>query len=243
MTKKISKLEKKGDCKEKPIIRLDDVWKIYTMGEFEVPALRGLTLEILPCEFVALTGPSGSGKSTAMNMVGCLDVPTRGHIYLEDRDIAEMDESDLAHIRGQKIGFIFQQFNLIHNLSALENVSLPMMFQDMSSGQRQDRAEELLGLVGLENRMYHKPNELSGGQQQRVAIARALANDPKVILADEPTGNLDTTTGDEVLDLLKDLHQRENKTIIMVTHDLKLASKADREIKIQDGKVINGGKK
>jgi len=240
--KKASLQGGKEVCTDEPIIKLDDVWKVYTMGDIEVPALRGLTLDIFPCEFVAITGPSGSGKSTAMNMVGCLDVPTRGHIYLEGRDIAEMDESDLAQIRGQKIGFIFQQFNLIHNISALENVMLPMMFQEGSATEREDRARDLLEEVDLSDRMHHKPKELSGGQQQRVAIARALANDPKVILADEPTGNLDSKTSEEVMDLLKRLHSKENKTIIMVTHDLMLAAKAGREIKIMDGKVMNGGK-
>ena len=230
----------KGKCVKgtKPIIKLEDVWKVYRMGDVEVPALRGLSLEIMPCEFVSIIGPSGSGKSTAMNMVGCLDVPTKGHIYLEGNDIAEMDESDLAQIRGQKIGFIFQQFNLIHNISALENVMLPMMFQQTSAAQRQDRAHKLLDEVGLGDRMHHKPSELSGGQQQRVAIARSLANDPKVILADEPTGNLDSKTGEEVIELLRDLHNKEHKTIIMVTHDMKLSKAAEREIRIKDGKVI-----
>ncbi|MBU0762243.1 MAG: ABC transporter ATP-binding protein [Candidatus Altiarchaeota archaeon] len=212
------------------------------MGEVEVPALRGLSLEILPCEFVAITGPSGSGKSTAMNMVGCLDVPTEGDIFLDGRNIAELEESDLAQIRGRKIGFVFQQFNLINNLTALENVMLPMMFQDTSGYERYERGVKLMEEVDLGERMHHKPTELSGGQQQRVAIARALANDPKVILADEPTGNLDSKTGDEVMALLKRLHNDEDKTIVMVTHDLKLSKKADREIRIMDGKV-EGGKK
>ena len=231
----------KVKCTKDPIIRLNDVWKIYRMGDVEVPALRGMSLEIMPCEFVAITGPSGSGKSTAMNMVGCLDVPTRGSIYLEGEDIADMQESDLAQIRGQKIGFIFQKFNLIQNLTAIENVMLPMIFQDIQAYDRRKRADELLNIVDLGDRMYHRPGELSGGQQQRVAIARALANDPKVILADEPTGNLDSKTGEDVLSLLETLHKKENKTIIMVTHDLKLASRAQREIRIKDGKVINGG--
>ncbi len=233
---------KEATCNGEAIIELQDVWKIYKMGEVEVPALRGLTLKVYPCEFVSITGPSGSGKSTAMNMVGCLDVPTKGHIFLERRDIAEMEESDLAQIRGKKIGFVFQQFNLIPNLTALENVMLPMMFQDMPVYDREKRGKMLMEAVGLGDRMEHKPTELSGGQQQRVAIARSLANDPDVVLADEPTGNLDTKTGEEVLDLLKKLHREENKTIIMVTHDLKLSKKAEREIKIRDGKVVEGGK-
>jgi putative ABC transport system ATP-binding protein len=236
-----SKLDSGNVCNREAIISLDDVWKIYRMGRVEVPALRGLSLEIMPCEFVSITGPSGSGKSTAMNMVGCLDIPTSGRIFLDGRNIADLDESDLAQIRGKKIGFIFQQFNLINNLSALENVMLPMMFQDTNGYERQDRAEKLLKEVGLGDRMDHKPSELSGGQQQRVAIARSLANDPKVILADEPTGNLDSKTGEEVLELLKRLHMEENKTIVMVTHDLKLSKRADREIMIKDGKVVKGG--
>ncbi|MFC2162037.1 ABC transporter ATP-binding protein [Candidatus Altiarchaeota archaeon] len=238
----LSKAGKEDKCSKDPIIRLEDVWKIYTMGEIEVPALRGLTMEVYPCEFVAIMGPSGSGKSTAMNMVGCLDVPTRGHIYLDDKDIAEMDESDLAQVRGRKIGFIFQQFNLITNLSALENVAMPMIFQNRPAYERRERAAELLGMVGLGDRMHHKPTELSGGQQQRVAIARALGNDPNVVLADEPTGNLDSQSGKEIMELLQRLHEEENKTIIMVTHDNKLAEFAGRIIRIKDGKVYEGGK-
>ncbi len=239
-------MEKKNNlkadaCPSKPIIRLVDVWKIYKMGEVEVPALRGLTLDIFPCEFVAIMGPSGSGKSTSMNMVGCLDIPTKGQIYLDDKDIAEMDESHLAQIRGRKIGFVFQQFNLIHSLTAMDNVMMPMMFQDVPSYEREQRARRLLEMVGLGKRMNHKPAELSGGEQQRVAIARALANDPPVILADEPTGNLDSKRGEEIMALLQTLHERENKTIIMVTHDGKLSKYADRIINIRDGKVVEGG--
>ena len=221
--KKQDKNDGNPHCGKDPVIRLNGVWKIYKMGEVEVPALRGLTMDIFPCEFVAIMGPSGSGKSTAMNMVGCLDVPTRGQILLEDKDIAELEESDLAQIRGKKIGFIFQQFNLITNLTALENVAMPMIFQNTPAYERTRQATRLLGLVGLGDRMYHRPTELSGGQQQRVAIARSLANDPDVVLADEPTGNLDSTSGKEIMDLLTQLHKEENKTIIMVTHDNNLA--------------------
>jgi putative ABC transport system ATP-binding protein len=236
--------EKKGDdisCDRKPIIQLVDVWKVYKMGEVEVPALRGLTLEIYPCEFVAIMGPSGSGKSTSMNMVGCLDVPSKGHIFLDGKDIAELEESSLAQIRGRKIGFVFQQFNLIPNLSALENVMMPMMFQDIPTYEREVRAKRLLDLVGLGKRVGHRPTELSGGEQQRVAIARALANDPPVLLADEPTGNLDSKRGEEIMNLLRTLHETEKKTIIMVTHDGKLSKYADRIINIRDGKVVEGG--
>jgi len=228
-------------CDGGPIIQLIDVWKVYKMGEVEVPALRGLSLEVYPCEFVSIMGPSGSGKSTSMNMVGCLDIPTRGRIYLDGKDIAELDESHLAQIRGRKIGFVFQQFNLISNLTAMENVMMPMMFQDTPTYEREERAMRLLSTVGLEGRTHHRPTELSGGEQQRVAIARALANDPPVILADEPTGNLDSRRGQEIMELLRTLHEREMKTIIMVTHDEKLSKYADRIIYIKDGKVLEGG--
>src|SRR3989338_712507 len=191
--------------KNSTIIRLENVWKVYHMGKVEVPAVRGLNLEIKRGEFVAIMGPSGSGKSTCVNMVGCLDIPTKGNIYLEHRNIAHLSESDLAQIRGKLIGFIFQQFNLIPTLSALENVMLPMMFQSIPRSERLKRAQRLLEMFELKERMHHRPSELSGGQQQRVAIARSLANDPEVILADEPTGNLDSKTGSIVIDFLKRL--------------------------------------
>jgi putative ABC transport system ATP-binding protein len=224
------------------IIKLDNVWKIYKMGEVEVPALRGINLEVKNGEFLAVMGPSGSGKSTAMNMIGVLDIPTKGSIYLEGQDISKLSESDLAQIRGKKIGFIFQQFNLISTLSAMENVALPMIFQNMPKGERVSRATELLEMVGLGERTHHKPNELSGGQQQRVAIARALINDPEVILADEPTGNLDSTSGHKVLDFLKDLHTKEKKTIVMVTHDADIAKHAQRVEYLYDGQIVKGKK-
>ncbi|MBW2971565.1 ABC transporter ATP-binding protein [Candidatus Woesearchaeota archaeon] len=219
------------------VIKLKDVWKVYQMGAVEVPALRGLNLEIRDGEFVAIMGPSGSGKSTAMNMIGCLDIPTRGMIELDGQDISQLSESDLAQIRGRRIGFIFQQFNLIPTLTALENVMLPMTFQGMPSAERRERATKLLDMVELEDRMHHKPSELSGGQQQRVAIARALANDPEVILADEPTGNLDSKTGNIVMDFLKRLNCDEDKTIIMVTHDEDVAHHAQRIEFLRDGVV------
>jgi len=224
---------------EPAIIKLEDVWKIYHMGEVEVPALRGLNLEIYPGEFVAIMGPSGSGKSTAMNMIGCLDVPTRGHIFLEGQDISRLHESDLAQIRGKKIGFIFQTFNLMPGLTALENVMLPMTFQGIPRHEREMRAEKLLNLVGLSDRINHKPTELSGGQQQRVAIARSLANDPEVILADEPTGNLDTKTGREVMEMLSNLHREEKKVIIMVTHDQDISQYAERILHLRDGRIVS----
>ena len=220
------------------IIKLEEVWKVYQMDDVEVPALRGLNLEIKEKEFVAIMGPSGSGKSTALNMVGCLDTPTKGKILLNSYNIADLDESHLAQIRGKEIGFIFQTFNLIPSLNALENVELPMIFQGIHISAREKRAKELLKQVGLEDRMLHKPTELSGGQRQRVAIARALVNHPRVILADEPTGNLDSISGKEVMNILKDLNEKEKKTIVLITHDAKLAEYSQRIIHLMDGKVV-----
>lgn len=223
---------------KKSIIKLERVWKTYKMGDIEVHALRGMDFEVKEGEFVAVMGPSGSGKSTAVNMIGCLDIPTKGEIFLEGKNIAHLSESDLAQIRGQKIGFIFQQFNLIPTLTAKENVMLPMIFQGISYAKRKQRAEKLLRMVDLGDRMDHKPTELSGGQQQRVAIARSLANDPDVILADEPTGNLDTKTSKLVVGFLCSLHTKEKKTIIMVTHDKDVAKCAERVEHLKDGKII-----
>ncbi len=225
--------------KDNTIIELRDVWKTYKMGEQKVHALRGINLKVKKGEFIAIMGPSGSGKSTAMNMVGCLDVPSKGDIYLSDKNIAHLDESELAQIRGRKIGFIFQKFNLLNTLSAKENVMLPMRFQNRTGEEIKQKADELLELVDLKERMDHKPNELSGGQQQRVAIARSLANDPEVVLADEPTGNLDSATGTKVLDFLKKLHQEKGTTIVMVTHDKKVAEEADRVEYLKDGKIVD----
>ena len=213
------------------------------MGEVKVHALRAVSLDIRQGEFVAIMGPSGSGKSTMVNMVGCLDIPTKGKIYLDGKDISSLSESDLAMVRGKKIGFIFQKFNLIPTLSAIENVALPMIFQAVPRETRLSRAKELLTLVDLGDRMNHKPAELSGGQQQRVAIARSLANDPDVILADEPTGNLDTKTGDTVIEFLKQLNKKEKKTVVMVTHDPHLAKIAQRIILIKDGQIVAPSKK
>ncbi|MFC1728644.1 ABC transporter ATP-binding protein [Nanoarchaeota archaeon] len=222
---------------KKIIIKIEDVWKIYEMGEVKVNAVQGLDLEVKEGEFLVIMGKSGSGKSTTMNMVGCLDIPSKGEIYLDHKNIAHLSESELAKIRGKKIGFIFQQFNLIPTLTALENVMLPMMFQNLSKEKRIKRAKHLLKLVQLEDRMDHKPSELSGGQQQRVAIARSLSNDPDVILADEPTGNLDTKTGDLVLDFLMKLHKKEKKTIVVVTHDEDIIKYADRACILEDGRI------
>ena len=228
---------------KKSIIKLEDVWKIYEMGKVEVKALQGLSLDVKEGEFLAIMGPSGSGKSTAVNMIGCLDVPTKGRIMLDHHDISKLSESDLAQIRGRKIGFIFQQFNLIPTLTALENVALPIVFQSVERETRTKRATELLEIVELGDRMEHKPAELSGGQQQRVAIARALANDPEVILADEPTGNLDSSTGETVMSFLQRLNRKEGKTIILVTHDNNVAKHADRIEFLKDGKVIKSLKR
>ncbi len=223
---------------KKEVIRLKDVAKIYRIGdENTVRAVDGISLEVREGDFVAIMGPSGSGKSTSMNLVGNLDIPTKGDIYLDGQNIAHMEESDLAQIRGKRVGFIFQQFNLIPNLTAKENVMLPMMFQGHSIEERLDRAEKLLMEVDLSDRMDHYPNQLSGGQQQRVAIARALSNDPEVILADEPTGNLDTKTGDKVINFLEKLN-KEGKTIIMVTHDTDLVKHADIVYWLKDGKIV-----
>ena len=221
----------------KSIIKLDNVWKIYQMGEVEVPALRGVDLEISKGEFVAIVGPSGSGKSTMMNLVGCLDLPSKGKIYLENDNIASFTESKLAHVRGQKIGFVFQQFNLISTLTALENVMLPLAFQDVEDDKAEKRAHHLLKLIGLGERVNHLPKQLSGGEMQRVSIARALAFNPEVILADEPTGNLDSKTGMFIMDFLRKINKEEKKTIIMVTHDLNLAKYAEKMVYIRDGKV------
>ena len=219
------------------IIQLENVWKIYQMGEVKVTALQGLDLEIKRGEFVAVMGPSGSGKSTAVNMIGALDMPTKGKILLEGHDISKLSESDLAQVRGKKICFIFQQFNLINTLSALENVTLPMIFQGVEKGKREEIGTGLLQMVDLGDRISHKPTELSGGEQQRVAIARSLANNPEVILADEPTGNLDSKTGQSVISFLEEFNKK-GKTIIMVTHDISLAKHANRIEFLKDGKII-----
>lgn len=223
------------------LIELQNVHKIYALDNVEVPAINGISLTINKGDFVALIGPSGSGKSTAMNLVGCLDTASKGEIFLGNHNIQHLSESDLAQIRGKKIGFIFQTFNLIPSLNALENVALPMMFQKVSRSDRLNKARQLLEQVGLANRMHHLPNQLSGGQRQRVAIARALVNDPEIILADEPTGNLDTKTGHEIMVLLSELHQ-QGKTIILVTHNPDLSKLADKVITLKDGKIV-GGKK
>ncbi len=229
----------------KPIIELKNVWKTYKIGEISLDVLKGVNVQINKGDFVTIIGPSGSGKSTMMNQVGILDTPSKGNVYLEGKNISTLTESELAQLRGQKIGFIFQQFNLIPTLTALENVILPTIFQNMPQEVRQKRAEELLTIVGLQERMHHKPTELSGGQQQRVAIARALINDPEIILADEPTGNLDSKSGKQIMDMLTRFHNQDKKTIILITHDTDLLRYAQKTVHLKDGivqKVSMNGK-
>ena len=218
------------------LIKVEDLCKIYNPGENEVRALDHVNLEIGQGEFVAIIGQSGSGKSTFMNMLGCLDIPTSGKYYLNGTDVSTMTDSQLSTIRNKEIGFIFQGFNLIANLTAIENVELPLIYRGIDKKTRRNLAKEALEMVGLGQRMDHKPAEMSGGQQQRVAIARAIAAKPPVILADEPTGNLDTASSKEILDILKDLHEG-GRTVILITHDTGIAQQAKRVVRIMDGKI------
>ncbi|MEE1192261.1 MAG: ABC transporter ATP-binding protein [Blautia sp.] len=218
------------------LIKVEDLCKIYNPGENEVRALDHVNLEIGQGEFVAIIGQSGSGKSTFMNMLGCLDIPTSGKYYLNGTDVSTMTDSQLSTIRNKEIGFIFQGFNLIANLTAIENVELPLIYRGIDKKTRRNLAKEALEMVGLGQRMDHKPAEMSGGQQQRVAIARAIAAKPPVILADEPTGNLDTASSKEILDILKDLHEG-GRTVILITHDNGIAQQAKRVVRIMDGKI------
>ena len=222
------------EAETQEVIHLEDVEKIYEMGETKVRALRGSNLGIDEGEFIAVMGPSGSGKSTLMNMMGALDVPTNGLVEVADMNLSEMGPDELALLRNEKVGFIFQEFNLLKNLDTIQNVMLPLTIQEVPESERRSRAAELLEKVGLGDRLKHMPSELSGGQRQRVSIARALANDPEIVLADEPTGNLDTDTGAKIMDILTEFNE-EGKTIIMVTHDPNDAEYADRTIKIKDG--------
>ena len=219
------------------VIELDKVWKTYKMGEVDVHALRGASLKIREGELFCVVGPSGSGKSTMMNLIGSLDVPTKGKVILDGHNISHLHESDLAQVRGRKIGYIFQQFNLINTLDAVGNVTLPMIFQQYPKYKRIARAMSLLDHVGLSHRRTHRPTQLSGGERQRVAIARALANEPEVVLADEPTGNLDTKTGKEIMDMLVEINRKQKKTVILVTHDISLVKYADRVAYLRDGQV------
>ncbi len=219
------------------MIDLKNIYKVYQMGDNEVFALNDVSLHIDDKEFVSIIGPSGSGKSTLMNILGCLDVPTKGTYTLDGYDVGSKTEDELAAIRNEKIGFVFQGFNLLQKLSAVENVELPLIYQGVPAKQRRERAQKALESVGLGSRIDHKPTELSGGQQQRVAIARALITNPPIILGDEPTGNLDSKSGQEVMEIFKELHRKGN-TIILITHDAHVAEQAQRVIKIQDGKLF-----
>lgn len=219
------------------IIELLEVWKIYRMGEFEVPALQGINLTIQKGESVAITGPSGCGKSTMLNMIGCLDTPTRGRVLLEGRDISEFNKDELARIRGKKIGFVFQTFNLYPTLTAIENIQLPMRIHEFPDTEVKENSRKLLETVGLSERETHFPAQLSSGQQQRVAIARALSTSPSILLADEPTGNLDTKAGGEIMEVFKRLNS-EGLTLVMITHDPNVAECAGRIVKMLDGRIV-----
>lgn len=219
-----------------PVIDVRNLTKDYRLGEIMVPALRGIDLQIFPGEMVAIMGPSGSGKSTLMNMIGCLDSPTSGEYYLDSLLVSDLKDDELAIVRNQKIGFVFQNYNLLPRINALENVTLPIRYSNNTANMRQ-RAEAALQSVGLGDRIHHKPNQLSGGQQQRVAIARALVNEPAILLADEPTGNLDSQSGKEVMDLLLNLNQQQNTTIVLVTHDPTVAAQAKRIVQLFDGLI------
>ncbi len=218
------------------LVEVKDICKIYNPGENEVRALDHVSVTIEENEFVAIIGHSGSGKSTLMNMLGCLDIPTSGTYLLHDQDVSHMTDDEQSDVRNREIGFIFQGFNLIPNLTALENVELPLIYRGVNKGVREELSKKALAKVGLENRMSHKPSEMSGGQQQRVAIARAIAQAPPIVLADEPTGNLDSGSSREIMDILKELHS-EGRTIILITHDNEIAALAKRTIKIKDGRV------
>lgn len=224
------------------LIRVEDMYKVYNPGENEVRALDGVSLTIEQGEFAAIIGHSGSGKSTLMNMLGCLDTPTAGSYYLNGRDVSQMSDNEISDIRNQEIGFIFQGYNLIANLDARSNVELPLVYRGIDKRKRRKIAEEALNMVGLYDRIHHKPAQMSGGQQQRVAVARAIAARPPIIFADEPTGNLDSQSTWEILDILKKLHE-SGRTVIMITHDSEVADQTERIIRIHDGKIVKDNKR
>src|SRR5215469_4438253 len=227
--------------REGVVIRTYDIWKTYVMGDQEIHAVSGVSIEIKRGEYVAIMGPSGSGKSTLMNLIGCLDTPTKGEYYINGRLVSSMDDDELAQIRNKEIGFVFQTFNLLPRATALHNVELPLIYNGTPAEERVEKAKLALSRVDLTDRMSHKPNELSGGQRQRVAIARALVNSPSIVLADEPTGNLDSRTGEEIMGLFENLHGQGN-TIILVTHEMDIAQHAHRVIFIRDGKIASDEK-
>lgn len=229
--------EKRGNVMESTLIEINDMCKIYNPGENEVRALDGVNLRICENEFVAIIGHSGSGKSTLMNMLGCLDVPTSGKYLLHNIDVSDLEDDELSDVRNREIGFIFQGFNLIQNMTAFENVELPLIYRGVGKKERSELSLHSLEKVGLAHRMDHKPAQMSGGQQQRVAIARAIAQAPPIILADEPTGNLDSNSTKEIMQILRELH-REGRTVIIITHDNEIAEQADRVIRISDGKIV-----
>ncbi|KPJ57382.1 ABC transporter ATP-binding protein [Parcubacteria bacterium DG_74_2] len=219
------------------MIELKNVWKVYQLGKVELIALKDANLKIVPGVFLTIMGPSGSGKSTLLNLLGLLDIPTKGKVLVKGKDASELSEAQLSQIRGKIIGFVFQEFNLLPHLNALENVTLPMIFQGRSKDERKEKAKELLIRVGLEERILHQPAELSGGERQRVAVARAFANNPEMVIADEPTGNLDSMTGKKIMEILTDFHKREGKTIVVVTHDPHIAEYSKEIVNIQDGQI------
>ena len=223
-----------------PVIHTEDLWRTYQMGSEEIHALRGVSFDILPGEYVAVMGPSGSGKSTLMNLIGCLDTPSKGKYVLRGKVVSEMNDDELAAIRNREIGFVFQTFNLLPRATALHNVELPLVYAGIPKEKRLELAKRSIELVDLVERASHKPNELSGGQRQRVAIARALVTEPSILLADEPTGNLDSTTGREILELFQRLHNAGN-TLILVTHEMSIAAQCPRAIRMSDGRIISDG--
>ncbi|HTO87272.1 MAG TPA: ABC transporter ATP-binding protein [Thermoanaerobaculia bacterium] len=229
-----------GPASNGHVIAMEAIRKVYDTGKVKVEALKGIDLAVTAGEFVAVVGPSGSGKSTLMNLIGCLDTPTGGTYRLAGEDVAGLTRDELADIRNRRVGFVFQNFNLLPQISAFENVEMPLLFGGIAPKKRKERVEELLGKVGLSDRMEHKPTELSGGQMQRVAIARALAMDPAILLADEPTGNLDTSSGGDVMSLFAELSQ-QGRTLVVITHDMTLARRAGRIVEVRDGRIIRDG--
>jgi len=223
------------------MLSVEELTKTYFLGKVEVSALRGVSFEIVPGEFVAIMGPSGSGKSTLMNLLGCLDTPTSGHYHLDGAAVEHLSESDLARVRAEKLGFVFQQYNLLARQSALRNVEMPLIYRGVGASERHERATLALRIVGMGERLHHRPNELSGGQQQRVAIARALVGSPRIILADEPTGALDTKTSGEIMEILQRLNHDQNMTVIVVTHEADIAAFAQRVLVLRDGLLVSDG--